>query len=72
MSKTLYIVIRDCGDGSQTLDMTFDKAAIDELYRQQDEDELDESYHSGDGLQVTELSVPDECTYESLGIYYPL
>ncbi len=69
MTKKLYIVIRDCGDGSETLDYTFDEDKINELYRQEEAGELDESYWSGDGLQVHELNVPEECTYKSLGIY---
>lgn len=72
MAKTLYIVISDCGDGSSSLEMTFDKEVIDLLNQQQDDDELDDCYQSGDGLQVTELTVPDECTYKSLGVYFPL
>lgn len=66
MSKTLFLVITDSGDGSNSISYTFDA----ELISLMDEnlDELGESYQSGDGLQVKTLTVPDECTYESLGI----
>lgn len=66
MSKELFMVITDGGDGSNGVQYTFDA----ELISLMDEnlDELGDSYQSGDGLQVKTLTVPDECTYESLGI----
>lgn len=66
MSKPLYIIITDSGDGSQGLSYTFDSALVYEMDRRQDE--LDDYYQSGDGLQVSFLTVPTESTYESLGI----
>lgn len=67
MSKTLFIVITDSGDGSNGLHYTFDADLISLM--EDNQDELGDSYQSGDGLQVRHLQVPDECTYESLGIY---
>ncbi|CUR44281.1 von Willebrand factor type A domain protein [Pseudomonas phage VCM] len=66
MSKTLFIVITDSGDGSNGLGYTFDADLISLM--EDNQDELGDSYQSGDGLQVRHLQVPDECTYESLGI----
>lgn len=66
MSKTLFIVITDSGDGSNGLGYTFDADLISLM--EDNQDELGDSYQSGDGLQVRRLQVPDECTYESLGI----
>lgn len=66
MSKNLYIIITDSGDGSNSLSYTFDEALVDKMSER--EDELDDCYQSGDGLQIDTLLVPDECTYESLGI----
>lgn len=66
MSKTLFIVITDSGDGSNGLQYTFDAELVDLL--EENQDRLGDSYQSGDGLQVRSLNVPVECTYESLGI----
>lgn len=66
MSKLLYIVITDAGDGSNSLHYTFDGDLISEMEERQDE--LDNYYQSGDGLQVSTLIVPAESTYENLGI----
>lgn len=65
-TKTLFIVITDSGDGSNGLHYTFDADLISLM--EDNQDELGDSYQSGDGLQVRSLQVPDECTYESLGI----
>ncbi len=64
--KTLFIVITDSGDGSQSLRYTFDESLI--LKMQDRQDELDDCYQSGDGLQVDRLLVPDNLSYEDLGI----
>lgn len=66
ITKTLFIVITNSGDGSNGLGYTFDAELI-QLMRD-NEDSLGDSYQSGDGLQVRTLNVPLECTYESLGI----
>lgn len=65
-TKTLSIVITDSGDGSNGLHYTFDDELIGLL--DENQDQLDDSYQSGDGLQVRSLKVPVGCTYESLGI----
>lgn len=69
-TKKLFIVITDSGDGSNGLNYTFDVDLIDWLENNQDS--LIDSYQSGDGLQVRSLNVPIECTYESLGISWPM
>lgn len=68
MSKRLWIVISDSGDGSNSLEFTLDKETLDDLIQQEEDGTLDDSYQSGDGLQIQELLVPDDATYESLGI----
>ena len=67
-TKKLYIVTKDCGDGSNALEYTFERDAITALENQYNEGDIDECYMSGDGLQVDELNVPVSCTYDSLGI----
>ena len=69
-TKTLFMVITDSGDGSNGLQYTFDTELINWL--DENQDSLGDSYQSGDGLQVRELQVPVECTYESLGIRWPM
>lgn len=70
--KKLYLVISDGGDGSQSIRMTLDETVIDKLRQMEEDNELAECYQSGDGLQVSSITVPDECTLETLGIRYPL
>jgi hypothetical protein len=56
--QVIYIAIRDCGDGSQTLDIVKDPAAIKKM--QELADEGDSCYSSGEGLQLTTLRFPDD------------
>lgn len=74
MSKTLYVLTSDCGDGTRSVSYTFDESWIKRQKERYDNDELD--YDSigchSDGFHYGTLTVPDECTYESLGINYPL
>lgn len=66
MTKQLYIVVTDSGDGSNSLRFSFDSELISEMEDRQDE--LDDMYQSGDGLQVWSLTVPSDATYDSLSI----
>lgn len=66
MSKNLYIIITDSGDGSNSLSYTLDESLVNEMCDR--EEELDDSYQSGDGLQIQKILVPDDATYDSLGI----
>ena len=52
--QTIYTVIRDCGDGSQTVEWrkTWSDAILDTL-------ESIDCYQSGDGVQMRELHFPD-------------
>lgn len=52
--QTIYTVIRDCGDGSQTVEWR--KNWSDEILEKL---ESDDSYQSGDGVQMCELKFPD-------------
>jgi hypothetical protein len=67
--KKLYNIISDNGDGSQCINWTFDYSLVDELLQQQENNIMSDYWQSGDGLQWSWLNVPDECTYESLGIH---
>jgi hypothetical protein len=68
--KTLYILVNDCQDGSYSLQYTFNKKIIDCCQESYDNDEYcwPSTGCDGDGFSYTELTLPDECTYESLGI----
>lgn len=66
--KTLYILISDSGDGSQALRYSFDGELVAHMEDDTDFDVVGENYMSGDGLQVNTITVPEECTMESLGI----
>lgn len=70
--KTLYILTSDGGDGSRGVHYTFNKAFIDRLQDKYDKGDCD--YDSigcdGDGFTYGELTLPDECTLQSLGLHY--
>ena len=68
--KKLFVLISDGGDGSYYPEFTFNEEWIE---RQQEAYDLDElEYDSlgcdGDGFHYTVLTVPDECTLQSLGV----
>ena len=70
-TKTLYILISDNGDGSYSPCFTFDDAAIQRQQERYDAGEIDYTDGAGvdgDGFHYTTLTVPVDCTYESLGI----
>ena len=66
MSISLFIVIQDCGDGSSGLSYTLDEDLI--TYMEDNVDTLPDSFQSGDGVQVSAITVPEGSTYESLSI----
>jgi hypothetical protein len=52
--QKVFMVIRDCGDGSQAIEWR--KLWSDEILESL---EADDSYQSGDGVQMSELQFPD-------------
>jgi hypothetical protein len=70
MTKNLYILVTDAGDGSYYLSYTFNSEWIEkvkDLYHQ-GKLEWDFPGMDGDGFNYKVLTVPEECTLESLGI----
>lgn len=71
--KKLYVLISNNGDGSSSVQYTFNKDWIDEQQRRYDNDESDYEWDigvDGEGFHYNVLNVPEECTLESLGIHY--
>jgi hypothetical protein len=66
--KTLFLLISDGGDGSQSIQFSFDDELVGLMQDDHDFAVIGENWMSGDGLQVTTIRVPDECTMESLGV----
>lgn len=67
-TKTLYILIRNGGDGSYSTQYTFNKNWIDKLSEKCDAGDPDtEDYWDGDGFHYDTLEVPVSCTPESMG-----
>lgn len=58
MTQKIYMVITNCGDGSNGIQILKTQAAVDRVQFLADEGY--EQYASGDGLQITELKFPDE------------
>jgi hypothetical protein len=68
MSKTLYVLVSNGGDGSYYPRYTFNAEWINE---QESRNDLDYEYGigvDGDGFHYDTLTVPDECTLDSLGV----
>lgn len=72
MTKKLYILTSDRGDGSRGVHFTLNKEWIDAQQARFNNDELD--YDSigvdGDGFSYLTLNVSDDATLESLGIHW--
>lgn len=70
--KSLFLLVSDGGDGSSNIQFTFNKAFIDHLEQKDNEGESEygDLGVDGDGFHYKTLTVPDECTLESLGIRY--
>ena len=69
--KKLYILVNNCGDGSYSLCYTRDSDMIDRMQEAYDNGDVDYEFTpgvDGDGFNYKILTIPDECTYESLGI----
>ena len=68
--KKLFVLISDGGDGSYYPYFTFNEEWIERQHEAHDLGELE--YDSigcdGDGFHYKVLTVPDECTLESLGV----
>ena len=68
--KNLYVIPVDCGDGSVAVEYTFDEKWIEYMEAAVSMGDLEEwnleryNYEFQYGI----LTVPDECTLESLGI----
>ncbi len=58
MTQKIYMVITNCGDGSNGIQILKTQAAVNRAHSLADEGY--EQYASGDGLQITELKFPDE------------
>lgn len=71
MSKKLFVLTSDGGDGSRGTHYTFNEAFVKRMEERYDNDELDYDALGvdGDGFGYDTLTVPDECTLESLGIH---
>jgi hypothetical protein len=71
--KTLYILTSNNCDGSSSVRATFDGELIKEMEKKYEEGELDsERWVDGDGFHYNTWTLPDECTPESMGLFYPL
>lgn len=70
--KNLFLLVQDGGDGSYSICATFNKGFVDRMERLYDKDELEHGDPGvdGDGFHYMTLTVPDECTLESLGIHF--
>jgi hypothetical protein len=70
MSKKLFVLVGDAGDGSFFSCYTFNEKWIAEQEDRAERGELDLYMigYDGDGFHYDTLLVPDECTLESLGI----
>ena len=70
MSKKLFVLVNDLGDGSFSPIYTFNEEWIKRQEELDEEGELEypDIGCDGDGFHYDILLVPDECTLKSLGI----
>lgn len=70
--KKLFVFVSDGGDGSYNTQYTFNEAWVNKTQDAHDNDEYEYPNLGvdGDGFHYDTLTVPDECTLESLGIHY--
>lgn len=70
--KKLFVITTDNGDGSYSSNYTMDEGHIKAIQEAYDNGEIgyEEGIGDGDGFHYDTLTVPDECTLESLGITY--
>lgn len=70
MTKKLYMLVQDCGDGSYYIRYTMSQEWLDAYQERYNNDELDcfDLGVDGDGFHYQTILVPDDATYESLGI----
>jgi hypothetical protein len=70
--KKLFILVSDAGDGSYSPRFTFNEKWIKGQEKKYDNGEITwpDLGCDGDGFHYTVLTVPDDCTLESLGIRY--
>lgn len=68
--KNLYVLITDGGDGSYSPHFTFNSVFVEAVESKYNNGHLEHGDLGvdGDGFSYTTLSVPDECTIESLGV----
>jgi len=69
--KNLFVLVADGGDGSYFTRYTFNAEWIKSQTEKHDNDQLDYEFAlgvDGDGFHYEILTVPNECTLESLGI----
>ena len=71
-TKNLYVIVKNCGDGSYTTAFTFNEQWVFDLEDRIDSDEATEyeveEYCDGDGFHYNIPTVPEECTLASLGV----
>lgn len=71
--KKLYVLVSNNGDGSSSVQATFDEALVKEMEKRYRSGELDtERWSDGDGFHYTTWTVPDTCTAKNMGIHFPL
>lgn len=72
-TKNLYVFTTDNSDGSIGTSFIMDEEIASFMLDPKNESlMLDLGYIDGDGICPSILTVPEECTYESLGIHFPI
>lgn len=72
MSKKLFILISDGGDGSYSSHFTFDADFVQQLQERYNAGHLEHGDLGvdGDGFHYSTLDLPDDSTLESIGVRY--
>ena len=69
-TKNLYVLVTNNGDGSSSTHYTFNSGWVAHMEALEESGEIDYEYWcDGDGFHYDTLTVPEECTLESLDIH---
>jgi hypothetical protein len=71
----LYVLVKSNGDGSYSAKYTLNPKHIEILQKAYDQDMIDADGGlgvDGDGFGYDTINVPDDSTYKSLGIRWPI
>lgn len=68
--KNVYLLVKDCGDGSYSITYVFDEEALELLEMAYEDGKMDYDHPGcdGDGFSYQPIRIPVDWTHEDMGI----